>query len=97
MPEQTRDEQMSRVEQDEYAERVLLYLAGRIETTALEVYEAVFVSRDDVGRPLGRHIMEQRDALRIGKVFRQLEWYPIQSKRDGRKVNLWRPILKRRD
>ena len=93
MPEQTRAEQTSRVESDPYLERVHSYLSGKAETTALEVFEAIFIQRDDFGRMIGRSIMEDKDGKRIAKILRLIGWYSIAAKREGRKVNLWQPLI----
>lgn len=92
MPEQTREEQLDRVEHDEYTGRIAEYLDGKTEITALEIFEAVFVKRDEYGRMLGRTIMEGKDTHRIAKCLRQLEWFNVQAKRNRRKVNLWQPV-----
>lgn len=89
MPEQTRSEQLSRVEVDAYIERVEQYLAGKSETTALEVFEAVFIHRDDFGRMIGRTIMDSRDEKRIAKILRLIGWLRTEAKREGKKRNLW--------
>ena len=87
MPTQTREEQLERVEQDIYHSRVADWLMGRTETTAAEVFDAIFAEYDSFGKV--RRAATQRDARRIGKILRRLEWVPIQIWRDGRKQNGW--------
>ena len=70
MPQQTRDEQVARVEVDAYVPRVQEFLADKSETTALDIFEAIFVQRDDFGRMIGRTIMDSRDEKRIAKILR---------------------------
>ena len=82
MPEQTREEQIGRVEVDPYIDRVQDYLAGKAEATALEIFEAIFVQRDDFGRMIGRTIMEDKDSKRIARIMRLLGWFVVQAKRD---------------
>jgi len=92
MPEQTRDEQIARVEVDPYVPRVQDFLASKTETTALDIFEGVFVQRDDFGRMIGRTIMDSRDEKRIARILRLIGWYVVAAKRAGRKVNLWQPL-----
>jgi hypothetical protein len=92
MPEQTEEEQLSRVQQDDYQERIESFIEGMEDVTALEVFEGVFVRRDDFGRMIGRTVMEDKDSKRVAKCLRALKWFPVQGKRNNHKVNLWRPI-----
>jgi len=91
MPDQTAEEQLSRVQQDDYQGRIGDYIDGMEDVTALEIFEAVFVRRDQHGNMIGRTIMEDKDSKRIAKCLRGLNWHPVQAKRNNRKINLWKP------
>jgi putative DNA primase/helicase len=89
MPAETGSAQLQRIERDIYQDRLADWLAfkGKTETTALEVYEEVFASRDSFGRIT--RLADQRDKVRISRALRLLGWRPLVMWRDGRKVNGW--------
>jgi len=62
----------SRVQQDDYQGRIGDYIDGMEDVTALEIFEAVFVRRDQHGNMIGRTIMEDKDSKRIAKCLRGL-------------------------
>jgi len=93
MPGQTLQEQIDRIDQDVWIERVANYVHDKDYLTAAEVFEkGVDGGINSLGDfvPLNSRIPAQADKDRVGRILRSLGWVSVQKKRRGVKLQIWR-------